>query len=66
MESGIIDLRDKQTEQLIINISAKVADAVEEMEKAKKIITNSEDVLIKAQLELEQLFLMLGPENLKK
>ncbi len=57
MKPEIIDLWGKQLEQRIISISAKVADAVEKVQEAKEKIASSEDMLIKTQLELEELFL---------
>lgn len=56
--------QDKSTEQSIINVSAKIADAVEMVRKAKVMATVSENVLIEAQLELEEICVKLnnGPD----
>ncbi len=53
---------DKQTEQSIVSISAKIADAVEMVRKAKEMTARSERILIKVQLELEELCVALGGE----
>lgn len=57
-------LQDKQTEQSIINVGAKIADAVEMVRKAKVMATVSENLLIEAQLELEEICVKLknGPD----
>lgn len=59
MEPKVIDLREKCLEQSIIGISAKIANAVEMVQKAKELTASSEDVLIRAQLGLEELYLGL-------
>ncbi len=48
---------DKRLEQSVVHIGAKIADAVELVQRAKEMTANSEDALIKAQLELEELFI---------
>ncbi|MCC8122837.1 MAG: hypothetical protein LIO58_04785 [Oscillospiraceae bacterium] len=59
MESEIIHLHDKRVEHLVISMSAKIADAVDMIQKAKSITGCAEDLLLKTQLELEELFLSL-------
>ncbi|MDD2574289.1 MAG: hypothetical protein WCS98_07975 [Bacillota bacterium] len=63
MGPEIITLWGKRTEQSIISISEKVSDAMEMLQKAKKAVARSEGLLIKAQLELEELFIGLN-ENI--
>lgn len=59
MEPEVISLHDKRVEQSIISIGAKIADAIEMIQTAKEMASSSEDVLIKAQLELEELYVGL-------
>lgn len=59
MDLEIINLHDKIMRQSIVNISVKIADAVEMVQKAKEMAASSEDVLIKAQQELERLYVRL-------
>ncbi len=57
--------QDEQTEQSIVSVSAKIADALEMVRKAKVMTTVSENVLIQAQLELEEICVKLkdGPDE---
>lgn len=59
VEPEIIDLHHKRIEQSVVGIRAKLADAVEMVRRAKEMAANSENVLIKAQLELEELYIAL-------
>lgn len=59
METENIYPQDNLLEQLITNVSAKVADAVEMVQKAKMLTTASENVLIEAQIELEEICVRL-------
>lgn len=58
MEPEIIRLQDKRTEQSLVSISAKLADAVEMLQITKEMTGTSAQMLIKAQLELEELYLL--------
>jgi hypothetical protein len=60
MEAEVINLREKRLEQVVVGISAKIADALEMSRKAKTLSANSEERLIQAQLELEELFVQLN------
>ena len=63
MGPEIINLQDKRTEQSVVGISAKIANAVELIKKAKEMTSLSEDVLIMAQLELEKLYIALDKQS---
>lgn len=63
MEPEVINLQDKGIEPSIIGISGKIADAVKMIQKAKMMATNSEEALIKAQLELEELYIALDKQT---
>lgn len=65
MKLEVINLRDKRLEQLIISIGAKIANAVEMVQKAKEMTANSEETLIQAHLDLEELYIALEKENRK-
>ena len=63
MNLGFINLQDKRTEQSVISISTKIADAVDMMQRAKEIIINLENALIKAQLASEELYVGLNTQS---
>lgn len=63
METEVINLREKRLEQVVVGISAKIADALEMSRKAKTLSADSEARLIQAQLELEELFVQLNHEG---
>ncbi len=63
MKPEVINLHDKRMEQSVISISAKIADAVEMVQKAKELTASSEDVLAKAQLALEELYIALDKQS---
>ena len=65
MESEVINLQDKRIEQSVVGISVKIADVVEMVQKAKEMTISSEDILVKAQMELEELYIALDKENNK-
>ena len=60
MEPEIIDLRDKQLEQAIVGISAKIATVIEMTQKGKAVSADSLAVLIQIQMELEDLYIQLN------
>lgn len=49
-----------QMEKSIIGIGAKIADALEIVQKAKGAAMDTETMLIKAQVELEELYVRFG------
>jgi len=55
----IVNLNDEIVKQNLLDISIKIADALEMIENAKEVVAKSEGLLIKAQLELENIFLSL-------
>lgn len=59
MESNDNDFSGNRMDQSVINISAKIADAVEMVQRLKEITDKSKDMLIKVQMELEELFLSI-------
>lgn len=59
MREEVINLRDKRLEQSILGISTEIVNAVEMAEKSKKLAANTEDILKRTQLELEELYLGL-------
>lgn len=59
MESDDTNLHGNRVDQSVINISARIADAVEMMQKAKEMTASSTNILITVQKELEELFLSL-------
>ncbi len=63
MEPGIIYLKNKRMEQSVTSISAKITSAVEMVQKAKVMMNMSENMLIKAQLELEELYIALDKHS---
>ncbi|MEN6412836.1 MAG: hypothetical protein ABFC84_08735 [Veillonellales bacterium] len=64
MRPEVINLHDKRIEQSVVRISAKIADAVKMVQKAKEMAISSEDVLIKAQLELEEIYIVLDKPSI--
>ena len=60
VEPEIIDLRDKQLEQAIVGISAKIATVIEMTQKGKAVSADSLTVLIQIQMELEDLYIQLN------
>lgn len=63
MREEVINLRDKRLEQSILGISTEIANAVEMAEKSKKLAANTEDILKRTQLELEELYLGLDKSD---
>jgi hypothetical protein len=63
VEPEIINLHNKRVEQSVISISIKIAHAIEMVQKTKEMTANSERMLVKAYLELEELYTKLGDEN---
>jgi hypothetical protein len=63
MGNEIVPFKCNRLEQSISKIGAKVADAVELSNKAKELTTGAESILIRAQQELEELYLSLDKEN---
>jgi hypothetical protein len=63
MDNEIVPFERKRLEQSISKIGAKVADAVELSNKAKELTTGAESILIRAQQELEELYLSLAKED---
>ncbi|MFY9174965.1 MAG: hypothetical protein WAO24_06435 [Peptococcia bacterium] len=59
MESDDTNLHGNRVDRSVINISARIADAVEMMQKAKEMTASSTNILITVQKELEELFLSL-------
>ena len=59
MESNIISLKDKQMEQVIVQISTEVARAAEMIQQVKALSADSEARLICASLELEKLYVSI-------
>ena len=59
MGAEIVNLNDEIVKQNLLDISIKIADALEMIENAKEVVAKSEGLLIKAQLELENIFLSL-------
>ncbi len=59
MEPHITAKHNKQIEQSIINLSVKIANALQMIQTAKEMMNNSESVLIKALQELEELYVGL-------
>lgn len=57
MEREVINLQDKRIEQMLVSISAMIADAIETAQKAKTMSADLEEKLILAQLELENLYI---------
>ena len=53
------ELHEKYIEQSLSKIGAKIADAAEFTQQAKKLCAHSEMVLINAQRELEELYVSL-------
>lgn len=62
MNRETINLRDKHIELALVNISTTLSDAVALMEKITEMIALSESKLIEAQLELENLYVILNEE----
>lgn len=62
MNQETINLRDRQIELALVNISTTLSDATALMEKIKEMIALSESKLIEAQLELENLYIILKEE----
>lgn len=62
MNQETINLRDRQIELALVNISTTLSDAVALMEKITEMIALSESKLIEAQLELENLYIILKEE----
>jgi hypothetical protein len=62
VEPEIINLHDKRIEQSVISISVKIANAIEMIQKTKEMTANSERMLVKAYLELEELYTKLGDD----
>ncbi len=63
MKPGAINLQNKILEQRVLSISAKVANAVDMVQRAKKMTIDSENMLIEAQLELEELYIALDKQR---
>lgn len=63
MELKDINPQENLMERSVVSISAKVANAVEMVQRAKELTAGSEDTLIKAQIELEELFVHLDKDN---
>lgn len=55
-----VNLKEKRLEQSIVGISAKIADAIEMARKAKGMVAESEETLVKAHLALEELYMSLN------
>lgn len=62
MNRETINLRDRQIELALVNISTTLSDAVAMMEKITEMIALSETKLIEAQLELENLYIIFNEE----
>ena len=60
MDREVIDLQAKRLEKNIPQISAKVADALEHLEEAKRLLLRSEIALTVVSQELEELYLASG------
>ena len=63
MESNVINLKDKQLEQFLISICARIADAVEMTQNAKAYYAGLEAKLIQTNLELEEFYLSMDEIN---
>ncbi len=63
VKPGAINLQNKILEQRVLSISAKVANAVDMVQRAKKMTIDSENMLIEAQLELEELYIALDKQR---
>ena len=63
VEREVIYLRNKRTEQVIVSIGAKLADAVELSQKAKELSANSDALLMDVQRELEELYEIIGDRD---
>ena len=59
LKKEIVDLRDKYIEQSLIGISARISDALELAHEARKMAALSEEILVRAHLELEDLYTRL-------
>lgn len=66
MKPDTINLADKQLEQSVIDISVKIADAVEIAQRSMDMADTSKDMLIKAQLELEELYIALDAKAVQE
>ena len=61
MYPDTIAISAKQTQKVISHIGAKIADAMEALQHSRQL--SAKPILIKAQLELEELYLSLDPEG---
>jgi len=59
MKGKLISLGKERAAQTIVDISAKIADAVETSQEAKVLAVKAESLLIQAQIELEELYVKL-------
>ena len=66
MEQEVMNLQAKWLEQSVISISAKIADATKMVQRSKEMEASSETVLIKAQMELKELYATMEQENKEK
>lgn len=62
MQNIVISLKERHMEQSVVHIGAKIADAIAMARKARELSEISEDKLIEAQLELEELFMRIRQE----
>ena len=61
MNPDMIAINARQTRKSISYIGAKIADAMEALQYSSQL--SAKPILIKAQLELEELYLSLEPEG---
>ncbi len=59
METEITDLRNKRIEQSIVSISVKIGHAMKKIQDVKEMASDSENMLIMALQELEELYVSL-------
>ena len=61
MNPDMVAISARQTQETISHIGAKIADAMEVLQHSRQL--SAKPILIKAQLELEELYLSLEPEG---
>lgn len=60
MDKKVVRFEDRQFEQRLSEIGAKIADAVDFAHQAKELADRSETILVQAQKEVEELYLSFG------